>query len=38
MHIGLSQIKKPNKKKCLLVKNTIIFLDFDLRMPSYDQT
>ena len=32
------QSKKTNKEKALLVVNTIIFLDFDLRMPSYDQT
>ena len=30
--------KKTNKEKALLVVNTIIFLDFYLRMPSYDQT
>ena len=32
------QSKKTNKEKALLDVNTIIFLDFDLRMPSYDQT
>jgi hypothetical protein len=32
------QSKKTNKEKALLDVNTIIFLDFDLRMPSCDQT